>query len=87
MSRALTKATDRFSETTIDDEVVVMSLVDGTFFSLTDTAAAIWGLIDGARDRDGLIAALSESYGVDRSSIAADVDRFLAQLGEAGFLA
>ena len=87
MNAILSKRDDAFSETTVDDEVVLLNLSDGTFFSLTGTGAAIWRLIDGSRDRQGLIASLAEDYGSDAGTIAPDVDAFLARLDEAGFLA
>ncbi|MDE2435197.1 MAG: PqqD family protein [Sphingomonadales bacterium] len=86
MTGVLAKRGDAFSETTIDDEVVLLNLADGTFFSLTGTAARIWGLIDGTRDRAALLADLAAAYGVPTAAIAPDVEAFLAQLGEAGFL-
>ena len=81
-----TKATDRFSETTIDDETVVMSLDSGDFFSLTGTAIAIWRHIDSSRSRDVLVADLAAEYGVAPDVVADDVDAFLAQLGAAGLI-
>lgn len=86
MSSPLTKCADAFSETAIDDEIVLLNLADGTFFSLTGTGAAIWGLIDGARDRDALIAALAQAYGAAPAAIADDVDAFLDDLRAARFL-
>lgn len=83
---AITKQVDRFAETHIDDEIVVMRLDSGEFFSLAGTAAAIWRLIDGTRDRAALIEALAADYDNDESDIAADVDHFLAQLKEQGLL-
>jgi pyrroloquinoline quinone biosynthesis protein D len=82
----LTKASERFSETQIDDEIVVMSLDSGDFFSLSGTARAIWLLLDGTRDRAALIGALTEQYGAARESIAGEVDVFLAQLDQAGLI-
>lgn len=84
---AVTKQFDRFTETAIDDEIVVMRLDSGDFFSLAGTAAATWRLIDGTRDRAALIAALAADYGSDESEIAADVDEFLAQLERQGLVA
>jgi PqqD family protein of HPr-rel-A system len=84
---ALTKLTDRFSETTVDDEIVVMNLGNGDFFSLKDSAKDIWEHIDGARSREVLIADLAQDYGIDAERIAAEVDAFLARLCEAGLLA
>lgn len=83
---ALAKHAGRFSETDIDDEIVVMRLDNGEFFSLAGTAAATWRLIDGTRDRSGLIEALAAEYGADESEIAADVDEFLARLNELGLV-
>lgn len=84
---ALTKQPDRFAETDVDDEVVLMRLDNGEFFSLAGTAAATWRLIDGKRDRAALVAALSERFEGDPTAIAADVDAFLATLSEMGLIA
>jgi hypothetical protein len=83
----LSKQAGRFSETDIDNEIVVMRLDNGEFFSLSGTAAAIWRLIDGTRDRAALLAALAAEFGTDESAIVADVDDFLAQLEEQGLVA
>lgn len=87
MSNLLAKAAGRFSETEIDDEVVVMSLENGDFFSLTGSAKAIWLLIDGTRDRATLLAKLAAQHDCSEAEIAADVDAFLDQLNQAGLLA
>lgn len=80
------KQTARFSETRIDDEVVLMNLDSGDFFSLTGTAAAIWSLIDGTRGRAEILAALSADYGAPQAEIAEDMDAFLARLTADGYL-
>lgn len=81
-----TKAQGRFSETEIDEEVVVMNLDSGDFFSLTGTAREIWRLIDGSRDRAALIAALAESFDASPAQLATDLDPFLDQLHRAGLI-
>lgn len=83
---ALEKHSDRFTEADIDSEIVVMRLDNGEFFSLSGTSAAIWRLIDGKRDRAALLAALREQFDGEQTSIAADVDEFLARLRETGLL-
>lgn len=83
----LAKQSRRFSETDIDEEIVVMRLDNGEFFSLAGTAAATWRLIDGTRDRATLLEALATDYGTAASEIAADVDDLLAQLEELGLIA
>lgn len=86
MTQPLTKRTEAFSETAIDGEVVLLNLQDGTFFSLTGTAALIWPLIDGSRDRAALLTELALTYGAESATIVPDFDAFLAQLSAAGFL-
>jgi hypothetical protein len=84
--RALIKRFDRFTETAIDDEIVIMRLDNGDFFALSPTAAAIWRLIDGKHDRGSLRAALGEIYQADEEGMTADIDEFLEQMKAAGLL-
>ena len=83
---ALAKRTDRFMETMIDDEAVVMDLESGAFFSLSGSALSIWAAIDGSRDRDAVVATVASEYGLAGEELAADVDAFIAQLTENGFV-
>ncbi len=86
MNAAIAKLTDRFTETEIDDEIVVMQLDTGDFFSLTGTSTAIWRLIDGSRDRQALVAKLCAEFGAAEAEVAADVDELLGKLRGAGLL-
>jgi pyrroloquinoline quinone biosynthesis protein D len=83
----LAKQTDRFTETDIDDEIVVMRLDTGEFFSIAGTGAAAWRLIDGKRDRAALLTALAEEFDGVEAEMANDIDDFLAQLKELGLVA
>ena len=87
MTALIAKLSGRFSETMIDDEVVVMSLDSGDFFSLTDTSKEIWQLIDGTRSRDAIIGELVQAYEDNSEAISVDVDDFLNRLRESGFIA
>lgn len=87
MKGLLTKAHDRFSETAIDDEIVVMNLDTGDFFSLEGTGRAAWLLIDGTRDLPGIVAVLAEQFAAPRAVMAADLEIFVAELGRAGLVA
>jgi Coenzyme PQQ synthesis protein D (PqqD) len=87
MTAPLVKCPEAYSETAIDGEIVLLSLARGTFYSLTGTAAAIWPLIDGTRSRNAMLEQLAEDHAAAPEAIAADLDAFLAQLTEAGFVA
>ena len=80
MTQPLTKDPSAFAETRIDDEIVVMSLSSGDFFSLQGSAAAIWELIDGSRDRAAVLATLARDYDAPEAVLAAEFDAFLAEL-------
>ena len=86
MSLPLTKDPATFAETRIDDEIVVMTLSSGDFFSLQDTGAAIWDLIDGTRNRAAVLAALARDYAAGDADLAAELDAFLADLRGNGLL-
>lgn len=86
MTAPLARAEGRFSESKIDDEVVLMQIDSGEFFSLAGTAAAIWDLIDGTRDRAALVADLAAQYGADPAEVGSDLDAFLAKLTAAGLV-
>jgi hypothetical protein len=58
----LAKDPTRYVETAIDEEIVVMLLESGDFFSLRDSARTIWDLIDGGRDREAILSELASGY-------------------------
>jgi Coenzyme PQQ synthesis protein D (PqqD) len=80
------KCTSAFIETVVDDELVIVSLNEGKFFSLKDTGLAIWGKIDGVRSRAEILAELAEEYDAQPTEIKADMDGFLDELASAGFV-
>jgi pyrroloquinoline quinone biosynthesis protein D len=80
VSATLVKRTDRFVETEIDGETVVMELETGDFFSLSGSALSIWQLIDGTRDRASLLAAIAAEYQTTEAHLVGDVDEFVADL-------
>ena len=86
MSQPLTKDPSAFAETRIDDEIVIMNLSSGDFFSLQDSAAAIWDLLDGSRDRAAVLAALADGYDAAGADLARDLDAFLGELRAGGLI-
>lgn len=84
---AIQKSGERISEASVGDEVVIMRLDTGEFFSLTGTGAAIWRLIDGRRDRKELVSALADAFDSKGCEIGRDVDEFLRDLAKSGLLA
>jgi hypothetical protein len=83
---AITKRLERLTEAEIDNEIVVMLIDKGEFFSLSGTALAIWRLIDGTRDRAALNHELASEFDAPKEQISTDVDEFLARLDRLGLI-
>ena len=86
MNQPLTKNPAAFAETRIDDEIVIMNLASGDFFSLTDSAATIWDLLDGTRNRAAVLEALTSQYEAEPNQLADDLDTFLGELRGGGLM-
>lgn len=81
------KDPSKFVETEIDDEVVLMDLASGDFFSLAGTSLEVWRLLDGSRSETQIVAELDAVHDAPAGQIAADVAEFLAELRAAGMIA
>ena len=69
---------------TIDDEVVMLSVAAGAYFSLNGVGSDIWNLIRTRRRFDEICNALSNQYAVDNSTLTRDVASFLESLAQRG---
>lgn len=65
---------------TIDGEVVVINLDRGSYYSLRNSAAFLWGLVQDGMETHGLTAAVLRRYEGDESHIRASTQSFLTQL-------
>jgi len=83
----ITKNCDDFLETEVDGEVVIVRLADGELYALSGTARAAWQAIDGATPRADIIARLHREYDAPADILEADLDVFLDDARQAGFLA
>jgi PqqD family protein of HPr-rel-A system len=71
----------------LDDDLVVYDGRNGQAFVLNQTAARIWGLVDGSRTLDAMANELVASYGIEYERALADVQEFLKSVEERGLLA
>ena len=83
---AIVKRPGAFIETDVDDEIVIVGLDEGRFYSLEGTGRAVWRLIDGTRDRAALLALLQRDFDAPHDILAADLDAFLSEVASAGFI-
>lgn len=70
----------------LDGEVVLLNLKSGVYFGLDPVGSRVWGLIDGRRTADDIVAALTTEYDVDTSTCTADVASLLAALRHNGLV-
>jgi hypothetical protein len=67
----------------IDDEVVVVNLDSGIYYSFDGVGGRLWQLLDGdGRSLESVVALAATLYQGDPDHIASEVGRFLNQLRE-----
>jgi hypothetical protein len=71
----------------LDDEIVALDGCQGEYLSVRGAGAVVWRLLAGTAEREHLVEALVERYGIDAEVAAVDVDAFLSSLDERGLLA
>ena len=67
---------------TVDDEVIIIDLETGSYFSLTKSAADLWPAIVEGTTKDRLTAKMTAVYDASPSDIEASIASFLAPLNE-----
>jgi hypothetical protein len=73
-------------ETEVDGEVVLMQFSSGAFFSMDDTARAVWHQVEDGRTVQEIIQHLAEFFDGEASVIAADTVLFLRDLESNGII-
>lgn len=68
-------------------EMMIMSAVDSTFFTLNEVATAIWQAADGRTPLSEIVAGkICEQFEVDPAVAARDAEQFVDQLSQHGIL-
>jgi coenzyme PQQ synthesis protein D (PqqD) len=66
----------------LDGEAVMINLSTGMYYSMAETGALVWALLDAGRSVEEIGAALARRYDVARDRADADVRLLLAKLVE-----
>lgn len=64
----------------LDDGVVVLHLGTKRYYSLNETGALVWRLLESRAGRAEIVAELGRAFEVEAAAAAAAVDRLLAEL-------
>ena len=71
----------------LGNEMIVMSAVDSSLFTLNEVAAAIWQSADGRTPLDVIVAhSICEQFEVSESEAMRDAEEFVTQLSGHGIL-
>lgn len=85
MGRRVRRSTEHI-ETEVDGEIVLMQFSSGDFFSMDDTACAVWHQIEDGRTVREIIDHLAEVFDGEASAISADTVTFLRDLEANGLI-
>lgn len=69
-----------------DDEVVILDMKSGTYFSLRGSGVDVWKLIEANASVAMISEALGERYEAPSSEIATALDSLLGELAESGLV-
>lgn len=72
--------TENFVETLVDDELVLLHIINGKFFSLKDTGRRAWELLDTNPRFGTLLDAMVLEYDVDPARCRLELASLLADL-------
>ena len=81
------KRSDDMLGAAVGDELLMMSVAQGNYYSLNEVGKRIWELLERPMSLDELVAQLTEEYDVPEAACREEVERFLTAMRERGMLA
>ena len=81
------KKSDNVVTKEVGDECIIVPMSDNiadmdSVFTLNDTGAFFWSLIDGQRTANQIIDAVIDEYDVDRDTVAKDFSAFIDEMAD-----
>lgn len=76
------KKTENFVETVVDDELVLLHIVNGQFYSLKDTGRTAWNLLDEHPRFGELVDAMRQTYDVDEETCRNELQKLIGDLAK-----
>ena len=70
----------------VDALVYSLDITSGRYYSLNDVGALIWDLLEQETTRDDLVDIVADSFDVDRTVAASDIDELIADLVDRGLV-
>jgi hypothetical protein len=85
LDRRVRRATEHV-ETEVDGEVVLMQFSSGAFFSMDDTARAVWHQVEDGRTVQEIVERVADGFDGEGEAIEADTVAFLRDLEANGLI-
>jgi hypothetical protein len=80
------RAAERLAAKEVGGELVLLDLEKGSFFVARGTGPRVWDLVAGGASVEEIIRAVADRYGRAPEGVRADVEAFVSDLVERGFL-
>jgi hypothetical protein len=80
------RATDRMAAKEVGGELVLLDLEEGSFFVARGIGPRVWDLVAGGASVEEVVGAVADRYGKAPEEVRADVEAFVSELVERGFL-
>lgn len=65
-----------------DDEVVIVNLKSGNYYSLEHVGAAVWSMIESGATRDEIVRSITERYAASYSEVENAIEHLLQEFQE-----
>jgi len=70
----------------LHDELVMMEMEQGKYFSLNPVATRIWDLLEAPESIEGLCSRLSAEYEVDSGQCRKEVESYIHEMADLGLV-
>lgn len=74
------RVSDEVIESTVGDNVILLHLGSGLYYTLDPTAVAIWRHIKAGTSLEAIVGLLAAEFKANTATIEADVQKFLGDL-------
>lgn len=86
LNTLLTKNADAVIDRLVEDQVLLINLSTGDYYSLDSVGSLIWQRIDGKHTIEDLVDSVWQEYEVDKAQVVDDVLRLAEHLTDEGLL-
>jgi len=80
------KTTENFAWRNVNDEIIILNLKSGEYFTLNDVAQCIWSAVTEEKSVEEIKVKIIDEYDVSTERAERDIDNFIAGMIEQGLI-